>query len=72
MGDVHVKPQLAEALQFDPWWRHGDPVPPWVFQILDRVAIQELAIINAQMTRSVLEAQLKAAEAVIKVVSKTR
>ena len=70
MPDTTHKPVLAEALQFDPWWRHGDPVPPWVLQILDKAILQELAVINAQMTKSILEVQLKAADATLQVLTK--
>lgn len=65
-------PKLAEALHFDPWWRHGDPVPPWLFQLLDRTAQIEIAVIGLQAQRAMLDAQIKAADAALQVIAKKR
>ncbi len=53
--------KLAEVLRFDPWWRHGDPVPPWVLQLLDTSALRQLAVVEAELQKSIIEAQLQAA-----------
>jgi hypothetical protein len=50
---------LVELFKFRPW-PNGDPVAPWVFNQLDKVQLVSLARVGLELTRTVLEAQLKA------------
>lgn len=56
---------LSSALQFRPWpiW---DPVP-WLIDILDKRQLIEIGRIQLQLHRESLASQLKAAEAIEKV-----
>lgn len=55
--------QIAESLidlfRFRPW-PNGDPVAPWVVNQLDKNQLVSLARVGLELTRNVLEAQLKA------------
>ncbi len=65
--------RLSEQLRFDPWWRHGDPPPePWILELLDKVALQELAVSRAQLQKSILEAQVKHLDQQIAILSRKR
>jgi hypothetical protein len=59
---------LSSALQFRPWpiW---DPVP-WLIDILDQRQLIEIGRIQLQLHRETLTAQLKAAEAIERVISR--
>jgi hypothetical protein len=48
------------------WW---DPVPDWLITRLDDRVIREVAITQIQLQRTVLEAQLKAADQVLGILS---
>jgi len=50
---------LAEALRFRPWII-PDPVAPWVATELDKNQLVALARVGLELSRNVLEAQLKA------------
>lgn len=53
------RPELAETLQFRPrWW--WDPIPPWVFQDLDRRIVVDLVQVQLDFQESLLKAQVKA------------
>lgn len=53
--------QLPESLQYRPWppW---DPVPWWILRVLDDRVIRQLAVIQLESQRAVLEVQQKAIE----------
>ena len=59
MPDINP-PALPEMLQWRPWWNHGDPVPDWIINRLDKVAIVKLATIQVELNRAILDAQSKA------------
>jgi hypothetical protein len=53
---------LPDVLQFHPrWW--VDPVPPWLFQHLDREQVIELTRIKLEQHVKVLEAHLTETQA---------
>ena len=56
-----------DSLRFHPEWV-TDPVPPWVFDILDKAAQREIARIHLEMTKNILIAQQRAVEAAMAVV----
>jgi hypothetical protein len=64
--------RLSEHLAFEPWWRHGDPVPPWIRDLLDKTALQELAVSQIQLQKSILEAQVKSLDQQIAILSRKR
>ena len=64
---------LPEQLRFIPWWRHGDPPPePWILELLDKVALQELAVSRLQYQKAVLEAQAKHIDQQVQILSRKR
>jgi len=59
---------LHESLVFrHRWW--WDPVPDWLITRLDDRLIREVAVTQIQLQRTVLEAQLKATEQVLGLLS---
>ena len=54
-----ISESLVELFRFRPW-PNGDPVAPWVFNQLDKNQLVSLARVGLELTRTVLEAQLKA------------
>ena len=50
---------LSQVLKFRPW-PQGDPVAPWLVDLLDKVQLVRLAVVELELNKSVLEAQLKA------------
>lgn len=62
---------LAEPLVFrHRWW--WDPVPDWIISALDKGVLRELAVVQIQTQRAMLEAQIKATDQVIGILSKGR
>jgi hypothetical protein len=60
---------LPSLLQFRPpiWW---DPVPwPWLTEMLDKRKLVEVSRIQLQLHRDMLQAQLRAAEQMDKVLA---
>jgi hypothetical protein len=62
---------LNEMLQFfpHPAW---DPVPPWLYQALDRVVLRDLAVISLERTRATAEINNRAIEQAIGVLKKAK
>jgi hypothetical protein len=50
---------LPQLLKFRPW-PQGDPVAPWLVDLLDKAQLVRLAAVGLELNKSVLEAQLKA------------
>lgn len=52
---------LPEMLRYQPWppW---DPVPWWILRVLDDRVIRQVAVIQLESQRAVLEVQQKAIE----------
>ena len=70
-GHAEATQPLAEQLVFrHRWW--WDPVPDWIISGLDKGILRELAVVQLQTQRVMLEAQLKATDQVIGIISKTR
>ncbi len=62
---------LSQLLRFRPW-PPGDPVAPWIIDILDKVQIARLAAVELELNKSMLEAQLKANAQVMEIVKGIR
>ena len=62
---------LNELLRFypHPAW---DPVPPWLFQALDRAILRDLAVISLEHTRATAELNNKAIEGAIAVLKRAK
>ena len=62
---------LNELLRFRPHpaW---DPVPPWLFQALDRVVLRDLAVISLERTRAAAEINNRAIDQAIAVLKKAK
>ena len=51
--------EIAEQLRFRPkWW--WDPVPDWVVQHIDRAVLFEITVIQMEVQKTILQAQLDA------------
>jgi hypothetical protein len=62
---------LNELLRFYPG-PHVDPVPPWLFQILDRVVLRDLAVISLEHRRAAAELDNRAIDQAIAVLKKAK
>ena len=51
--------RVADMLKFHPEWVKDD-VPPWLFEILDRSVLRDLALVSLERAKAVHEANLKA------------
>ena len=62
---------INELLRFRPHpaW---DPVPPWLFQALDRVVLRDLAVISLERSRATAELNNRAIEQAIGVLKKAK
>jgi hypothetical protein len=64
--------ERLSRLEFRPW-PHADPVPwPYLIDILEQRQILEIAKVQVQLHKEVLQAQLKAAELVEKAIGGIR
>lgn len=64
--------ELNRRLRFDPG-DFTDPVPPfWVFEVLDRSVIRDLAVINLERMRGLADLNNKAIEQSIAVLKKAK
>jgi hypothetical protein len=62
-----LSPELSEVLQFRPrWW--WDPVPWWFFEHLRPESVRELAAIQLEFDRTVVEAQLRTIDKTMEVI----
>lgn len=64
--DDFSDPRLSPMLQFRPWpiW---DPVPWWILRSLDERIVRELAVVQLETQREVLQAQMKSIERAVKI-----
>ena len=63
--------QLQEQLFFRPkWW--WDPVPDWVLDQISTVGIRELALVQMEAQRAVLEVQMKSLDKSISIMNKMK
>ncbi len=62
---------LNDLLRFHPHpaW---DPVPPWLFQALDRVVLRDLAVISLERSRATADLNNRAIEQAIGVLKKAK
>ena len=70
-----MEKQESQSLAAAFHWHPGpifDPVPDWIINQLDRVAVINLAKVQLELGRQVLEAQLKAAKAAQEIIGKAR
>jgi len=56
---TNVTETLPQLLRFRPW-PQGDPVAPWLVDILDKVQLAHIAAVELELNKTMLEAQLKA------------
>jgi hypothetical protein len=62
---------LNELLRFYPG-PAVDPVPPWLFQILDRVVLRDLAVISLERRRAAADLDNRAIDQAIAVLKKAK
>jgi hypothetical protein len=62
---------LHPALDFHHRWIY-DPIPDWILGIADRVVLKEIAAIQLDLQRTVLEAQIKSIESVKAAIAKSK
>ncbi|MGE5201271.1 MAG: hypothetical protein ACM3O6_04325 [Acidobacteriota bacterium] len=62
---------ISEVLQFHPriWW---DPVPWWFINQLDKSVLTQIATVQLETQREVLQVQMKSVEKTLAVISKAR
>jgi len=56
--------ELAEVLNYIPWWRKGDPGPdwPWIVEEISAEARVQLVVSQLEYEKEVVAAQSKAIE----------
>jgi hypothetical protein len=62
MPDQKVQPETLHPMLRFPWWRHGDPVPDFIFQYLDKAILMDLAVAQLEAQREILQSEGKLAE----------
>ncbi len=61
--------ELPEALKFRPrWW--WDPVPDWIVRHLEREELLELAVIQVELHRAMLDLQVKSTDRALKLLQR--
>lgn len=65
------KLQINELLRFNPDWVK-DPVPPWLFEILDKNILRDLAVISLEHTKAVQELNIKSIDRAIASIQKAK
>jgi hypothetical protein len=63
--------QLNELLRFYPG-PAVDPVPPWLFQVLDRAILRDLAVISLEHSRAAADLNNRAIDQAIAVLKKAK
>ena len=61
--------QISELLRYIPKY-HIDPVPPFLFDILDKNILRDLAIISLEHSRSLQELNIKTIDRTITAINK--
>ncbi len=71
MAKPNVTEGIPDLLQFHPkiWW---DPVPWWFINELDKSVLTQVATIQLELQREVLQAQMKSIEKTLGAISKSR
>ena len=62
---------LSQVLKFRPW-PQGDPVAPWLVDLLDKVQLVRLAAVGLELNKNILEAQLKATVQALEIIKGSR
>ena len=63
--------RISESLQWNPKW-HWDPVPWWFVERLDRAVLKNIAVIQLELQRDMLNLQAASIEQTLKIISKAR
>jgi len=63
--------RIADMLKFHPEWVKDD-VPPWLFEILDRTVLRDLALVSLERSKAVHEANVKAIDAAAAIIRKAK
>ena len=62
---------LNRSLDFHHRWIY-DPIPDWILGIADRAVLKEIAAVQLDLQRTVLEAQIRSIEAVKAAIAKVK
>jgi hypothetical protein len=68
---ANEKLQLNELLRFNPEW-FSDPVPPWIFDALDKAVLRDLALVSLERSKSIQEINIKAIDSAVAVLRKAK
>jgi hypothetical protein len=63
--------RIADLLKFNPDWVK-DPVPPFLFEILDKAVLRDLALVSLEHSKTVHEANIRAIEAATTIIKKAK
>jgi hypothetical protein len=63
--------RVADMLKFHPEWVKDD-VPPWVFELLDKAVLRDLALISLDRAKAVHEANVKAIDSAAAILRKAK
>ena len=62
---------LSPVLRFRPW-PPGDPVAPWLVDLLDKVQLVRWAAVELELNKNILEAQLRATVQALEIIKGNR
>jgi hypothetical protein len=70
MAKPSAPENIPEVLQFNPriWW---DPVPWWFINQLDRNALTQIATVQLELQKQMLQAQLKSIDATLGIIGRS-
>lgn len=63
--------RINDLLKFNPDWVK-DPVPPWLFEVLDKNILRDLAIVSLEHSRNVQELNIKSIDRAMEVIRKAK
>jgi hypothetical protein len=63
--------RVADLLKFHPEWVK-DEVPPWLFEIMDKTVLRDLALVSLERSKAVHEANIKAIDTATAIIRKAK
>jgi len=63
--------QLNELLKMKIDWVK-DEVPPWVFTLVDKTVLRDLAVVSLERSRAIAELDLRAMDSAIAIIKKAK
>jgi len=62
---------INDLLKFNPE-HFTDPVPPWLFEVLDKTILRDLALVSLEHNKSLQELNIKRIDSAIAIIRKAK